>query len=82
MGEQWRDLAGHQELMTSRTHSVEVACCVPPSNSSAVKMAGSGEMSKILMKKPLNDERESRSKCEAPQKKIINKLIRRLGSNI
>ncbi len=28
MGEQWQDLAGHQELMTSRTHSVEVACCV------------------------------------------------------
>ena len=26
--EQWQDLAGHQELMTSRTHSVEVACCV------------------------------------------------------
>jgi hypothetical protein len=51
MGGQWQDQAVHQELMTSRTHSVEVACCVPPSDSSAVKMAGGEKMSEILMKK-------------------------------
>ena len=49
MGErQWQVLFVHQELVTSRKYT-EVACCVPPSDSSVAKMAGGERMSKILM---------------------------------